>query len=134
MNYQTYSFHISHVCSLWQDLSVGTKLFDLLTFTVTFDQYLGNFNLAYNLCWNTFDFHISHVCCKFWGVLTIYISKNFLTMRLFKLLTGGIILCFVNTVLVNFISLMVVWKNVNYHKDGINETLNAKYKQLYYAL
>ena len=60
-----------------------------LTLTVTFDLYLENFNFAYNLCCNTYDFHILHVCCKFWEVLTIYISKNFLTMRLLNCRPGA---------------------------------------------
>ena len=34
--------------SLWQDLSVGTKNFDLLTLTLMFDLLFKNFNLSYN--------------------------------------------------------------------------------------
>ena len=35
-------------CSLWQDLFMGTKIFDLVTLTLMFDLLIKNFNLAYN--------------------------------------------------------------------------------------
>ena len=45
---ERYGFHIWHVCSLWQNLSNGTKNFDHVTLAVTFDLYLENFNSANN--------------------------------------------------------------------------------------
>jgi hypothetical protein len=44
-----WGFDISHDCSLWQDLSIGTKIFDLVTWTLMFDLLIKNFNLGYNI-------------------------------------------------------------------------------------
>ena len=41
-----WGFHIAHVYSLWQDLSHGTIIFDLVTLTLKFDLLLKNFNLC----------------------------------------------------------------------------------------
>ena len=41
------SFHISHVCTLWQDLSNRTINFEHVTLTVTFDLFLKNFNIGH---------------------------------------------------------------------------------------
>ena len=43
-----YKKNISHVYSLWRDLSVSTKKIDLVTFTLTFDLHYENFNLGHN--------------------------------------------------------------------------------------
>ena len=40
MNRKRLGFHIVHVYSLWQDLSVGTKIFDPVTLTSNFDLLL----------------------------------------------------------------------------------------------
>ena len=48
MNYYRQSFHISHVYSLWQDLSMGTIIFDLVTLTLKFDLLFKNFNLGHS--------------------------------------------------------------------------------------
>ena len=42
------SFHIWHVCSLWQGLSNGTINVECATLTVTFDLIFKNFNIDYN--------------------------------------------------------------------------------------
>ena len=39
-------FHITHVHSVWQDLSVGTKIFHPVTLTSNFDLLLKNLTLA----------------------------------------------------------------------------------------
>jgi hypothetical protein len=44
-------FDISHECSLWQDLSMGTKKFDHVTLTLMFDPLIKNFNLAITFKW-----------------------------------------------------------------------------------
>ena len=44
--------HISHVYSVWQDLSNGTDIFDLMTLTVNFDLYLENFG---HIFWTVWD-------------------------------------------------------------------------------
>jgi hypothetical protein len=41
-------FDISHEYFLRQELSMGTKIFDFLTFTVVFDLLIENFTLGYN--------------------------------------------------------------------------------------
>jgi hypothetical protein len=38
---------ISYVCSLWQDLSIGTIIFDLVTLTLNFDPLFKNFNIGH---------------------------------------------------------------------------------------
>jgi hypothetical protein len=38
---------ISYVCSLWQELSNGTKMFDLVTLTSKFDPHFKNFNFGH---------------------------------------------------------------------------------------
>ena len=38
----------SHVYSLWQEFSMSTKIFDLVTLTLKFDLLLKNFNLGHN--------------------------------------------------------------------------------------
>jgi hypothetical protein len=66
------AFDISHECSLWQDLSMGTKLFDHVTLTLMFDLLIKNFNLGYNfqmICTRMLIFHMSVFCDKIfsWG-------------------------------------------------------------------
>ena len=58
---------IFHVYSLWQDLSMGTKIFDLVTLTLTFDLLLKNFYLGHNFLTrrgSAFIFHIYIPCDK----------------------------------------------------------------------
>ena len=48
MNSECWSFDIPHEYSLWKDLSAGTTMFDIVTLTLKFDQFLKKtFNLAY---------------------------------------------------------------------------------------
>ena len=48
MNRKRQGFHISHVYSLWQDLSHDTIIFYLVTLTLKFDLLFKNFNLGHN--------------------------------------------------------------------------------------
>ena len=59
LNRKRKAFHISHVSSSWQNLSVNTKLFDL----VTFDLYFENFNIDH-IFWTLrgMVFRSSQVC------------------------------------------------------------------------
>jgi hypothetical protein len=60
-------FDISHECSLWQDFSMGTKLFDHVTLTLMLDLLIKNFNLGYNfqmICTRMLIFHMSVPCDK----------------------------------------------------------------------
>ena len=62
MNRERQSSHISHVYSLWQDLSHHTIIFYLVTLTLKFDLLLKNFNLGHNL-WTVRDRAlIFHMC------------------------------------------------------------------------
>ena len=67
MNRESQGFHISHVYFLWQDLSLHTIIFDLVTLTLKFDLFFKNFNLG----------HILWIPCK----------KTFHTIPLFFTLT-----------------------------------------------
>ena len=49
MNRERQGFHISHVYSLWQDISRHTIIFGLVTLTLKFDLLFKNFNLGHNL-------------------------------------------------------------------------------------
>ena len=65
MNGKWWDFHITHVSSLWQVLSTGTKIFDLLTLTLKFDLLFKNFNIGHNFwmaCGVTF---IIHMCVPY---------------------------------------------------------------------
>ena len=42
MNRKRQGFHISHVYSLWQDLSHHTIIFDLVTLTLNFESHTLN--------------------------------------------------------------------------------------------
>ena len=42
MNRKRFGFHISHVYSLWQDLSHHAIIFDLVTFTLNFESHTLN--------------------------------------------------------------------------------------------
>ena len=48
MNYYRHSFNISHVHSLLQDLSMGTKMFHLVILTLKFDVLLKSFNFGHS--------------------------------------------------------------------------------------
>ena len=62
MNGERQEFHISHVYSLWQDLSYHTMFFDLVTLTLKFDLLFKNINLVHNL-WTVGDrAFIFHMC------------------------------------------------------------------------
>ena len=62
MNREIVDFHISHVYSLWQDLSFHTKIFDLVTLTLKFDLLFKNFNLGHNL-WTFRDRALIFLMC-----------------------------------------------------------------------
>ena len=62
MNCERQGFHISHVYSLWQDLSRHSIILDLVTFTLKFDLLFKNFNLGHNI-WTVRDgAFILHMC------------------------------------------------------------------------
>ena len=48
MNRERQGFHISHVYSLWPDLSLNTIIFYLVTTTFKFDLLFKNLNLGHN--------------------------------------------------------------------------------------
>ena len=62
-NFQTGS-HIAHVYSLWQDLSLDTVIFDLITLTLKFDLHdlMKNFNLSHNFKIRSDRDFILHIC------------------------------------------------------------------------
>ena len=76
MNHERQGFHISHVYSVWQDLS-RHSMFNLVTLTLKFDPLFKNFNFAigHNL-WTmrdrTFIFQMLVHCDK-----TFHIIHNF---------------------------------------------------------
>jgi hypothetical protein len=45
LNGKWQGFHISYMCFLWQDLSIGTNFFDFVT--LKFDPLFKNFNIGY---------------------------------------------------------------------------------------
>ena len=47
MNRERQDFYISHVYPLWQDLSLHTIIFDLVTLTLKFDLLFKNSNLGH---------------------------------------------------------------------------------------
>ena len=49
MNHERLVSHISHTYFLWQDLSMGTTTFDLVTLTLKFDLLITNFNLTFHI-------------------------------------------------------------------------------------
>ena len=73
-----WGFHIAHAYSLWEDLSHGTVIFDLVTLTLKFDLLLKNFNLGHNflttsdrafIMHKSYDFLVTRPFtwnCKFW--------------------------------------------------------------------
>ena len=62
MNRERQGSHNLHVCSLWQDLSHHTIIFDLVTLTLKFVLLLKNFNLGHNF-WTVRDrAFIFHMC------------------------------------------------------------------------
>ena len=68
MNRELQGFHISHVYSLWQDLSRHMISFDLVALTLNFDPLFKNYNLGHNL-WTVrsdraFIFHMYIPCDK----------------------------------------------------------------------
>jgi hypothetical protein len=70
--YFTWVFHV------WQDLLMGTTIFDLVTLTLMFDLLIKNFNLVYNfwmVCTRALIYDMSVPYCK-----TIPWVPNFLTM------------------------------------------------------
>ena len=62
MNRERQGFHISHVYSLWQDLSHHAIIFYLVTLTLNFDLLFKDFALGHNL-WTMRDgAFILHIC------------------------------------------------------------------------
>ena len=75
-----YGFHISHVYSLWRDLSVSTKKFDLVTFTLTFDLHYENFNLGHNfrtVIGTAFIFLMCIPCYKTFALVPKFVTVTF---------------------------------------------------------
>jgi hypothetical protein len=67
---------ISYVCSLWQDLSIGTKVFDLVT--LKFDPLFKNFNIDH-IIWMVSDrAFIFHMCVPY--DKTFLLVPKFLTL------------------------------------------------------
>ena len=69
-------FNITQLYSLWQDLSIDTKIFDFVTLTLTFDLLLKKLNLGHNF-WTkqdrAFIFHMCISCGK-----TFLLEQRFL--------------------------------------------------------
>ena len=63
------------MCSLWQDLSLRTKNFDLATLTLTFDQLLKKLNLRHNFLTKRDGAFILHVCISC-GNTFLLVPKN----------------------------------------------------------
>ena len=53
------------MCFLWQDLSHGTIIFDLVTLTVKFDLLLKNFNIGNNFQTRNDRAFIFHMCISY---------------------------------------------------------------------
>ena len=67
LNSECLSFYISHEYFLWSDISMGTIIFVLVTFTLEFDPFFENLNLADNfrkVSARSLIFHISIHCDK----------------------------------------------------------------------
>ena len=62
MNRERQGFVISHVYSLWQDLSRHSIIFDPVTLTLKFDLLFKNFNLGHNLLTVRDRAFIFHMC------------------------------------------------------------------------
>ena len=77
------------MCSLWQDLSICTKIFDHVTLTVTFDLYLKNFNIVHNYStvgdW-AFIFHMGKIYMySSWQDLSVRTKMSYLGTLTFNL-------------------------------------------------
>ena len=59
------AFIFSYVHSLWQDLSMDTKIFDLVTLTLKFDLLLKNFNLGHSFLTRRGRTFILHICIPY---------------------------------------------------------------------
>ena len=70
---------ISCVYSLWQDLSVGTKTFDPVTLTLTFDLLLKKINLGIYFC--------TQRDRAFILLMDIHCGKTFLSIPTFFIVT-----------------------------------------------
>ena len=72
MNPERQGFHISHVYSLWQDLSHHTIILDLVTLILKFGLLFKNFNLGHTL-WTlrdeAFIFHMCITCDKTFHIM-----------------------------------------------------------------
>ena len=63
------------MCSLWQDLSLGTNNFDLVTLILTFDLLLKKLNLRHNFLTKRDGVFILHVCISY-GNAFLLVPKN----------------------------------------------------------
>ena len=64
---RAFIFNMYIPCELWQDLSMGTNIFDLVTLTLKFDVLLNNFNLSNRFLTRrvrAFIFHMYIPCDK----------------------------------------------------------------------
>ena len=71
------SYTGSYVHSLWQDLSMGTKIFDLVTLTLKFDLLLKNFNLGHSFLTRrgrAFIFHMCIPCSKTFNAIPWFLT------------------------------------------------------------
>jgi hypothetical protein len=63
VSFEWQMMRISYACSLWQERSIGTKLFDLVT--LTFYPLFKNFNIGH-ICWMASDRpFIFHMCVSY---------------------------------------------------------------------
>ena len=73
----------SHVYSLWKELSMYIKNFDLVTLNLFFDLLFKNFNIGHNF-WivsdRAFIFHICNSCDKTFSLIPKFL--DFVTMAL----------------------------------------------------
>ena len=131
MNCERQGFHISHMYSLWQDLSHHTIIFDLVT--LKFELISKNVNLGYNI-WTMRDgFHISHVY-SLWQdrtLNTIIFDLMTLTLKfalLIKNFNLGHKLTLRDTaVIFSYVYVYVLWQDLSHHTIKLTQwpwTLN----------
>ena len=115
------SVHIWHVCSLWQGLSDGNINFELVTFIVTFDLLLKNFNICHNFL--KYDIKLSYLACLFlcWSLSNGTINLDGVTLTMtFDLLLKKINIAPANlhiamwgpSWLCQYSSLFFIWKSL----------------------
>ena len=79
MNRERQGFHISHVYSLWRDLSRHSIILDLATLTLRFDLLFKNFNPGYNFLTNrclAFIFYIYIPNYETFSVISTFLVRR----------------------------------------------------------